>query len=481
MKFPKCQHRECCEVSVCYLLENELYLCQHHRLTQYPEDDSVLLVDDSTVEMNLKTIETCRKDFLAFTQMLNKGSIPPGEAALITNVEQELIHVFDELRKVQDAHKYYEFGHLSQMAMDIKDVLEKDPLYAKFLIARAWNQSLAIVKGESLKSSELVEMELKLKYNATFDKISKKSRQLRREFKQRYQQEIEDLKSKLTLERSTVERLNKELEDQSERHTEELKAPEQEKENLKINYDNIRLGLISNLNLSERSDLSLLYKIITGEDKQIRSKTILPLNLDNPKHMEFLRFLNKRMSSIHTLNLRYIPLNCREVKTFLSTHFPNKVSVLNFNCLSSLSSCVPFYLEELVEVSKRVTGWLFIYKFEVSQDQLVSLFSANRHKIWFGFTDCKLSLSSVPDFEGTLAGSTMKGLSLTSCGRSSYGDWGNNECHFENLIAGLSKEEDFRKNLKRIRMDWCGMEENDVEKILVDHGFGHVKITFYSK
>ncbi|CAI2366331.1 unnamed protein product [Moneuplotes crassus] len=481
MTLPKCQHKGCREASVCYLPEKKLYLCQYHRFSQYPNEDSVPLVDDVLIETDLKAIEICRKDFLAYTQMLNEGRIPPGEDDLSTTVRVEFQHISDELKEARETRKYYKSHELLDKTLKIKNILQQDSLYVEHLVTRAWNQSLSIIKGESLKSSELVEMELKDKYDAIFDTISKKFREFRHGIKQRHQQEIEDFKSKLALEKSIAESLNTELEDQSERHTEELKASEQEKENLKADYDNIKQGLISKLNLSECSDLTLFYKITTGEDEQIGPEAELTLNLNNPKHMEFLTSLNKRMPDIDVLNLDNIPLNCQEVKTFLSTHFPNKVRFLDFNYDSPLSSCVSFYLEELVEVSKRVTGVLYIYNFEVSQDQLVALFSANRHTEYFGFPECKLSLSSVPDFGGTLAGSTMQRLDLEGCGGSSYGDWGNNESHFENLIAGLSKEEDFRKNLKEIGMIKCGMEKNVVEKILADHDFGHVEIWTYSK
>ncbi|CAI2368343.1 unnamed protein product [Moneuplotes crassus] len=449
MTLPKCQHKGCREASACYLSEKNLYLCQYHRFTRYPNEDSVPLVDDVIIETDLKAIEICRKDFLAYTQMLNEGRIPPDEDDLSTTVRVEFQHISDELKEAQETRKYYKSYELLDKTLKIKNVLQKDSLYVEHLVTRAWNQSLSTVKDESLKSSELVQMELKEKYDAIFDTISKKFREFRNEIKQR--------------------------------HIEELKATEQEKENLKADYDNIKLGLISKLNLSECSYLSLLYKITTGQDKQIGPETGLTLTLNNPKHMEFLTSLNKRMPDIDCLDLDNIPLNCQEVNTFLATHFPNKVRVLHFNFGSSVSSCVSFYLEELVEVSKRVTGQLFIYNFEVPQDQLVSLFSANRHTKYFGLPFCKLSLSSVPGFGGTLAGSTMQGLNLGGCGGSSYGDWGNNESHFENLIAGLSKEEDFRENLKWIGMGKCGMEMNVVKKILVDHGFGHVEIASYWK
>ncbi|CAI2363211.1 unnamed protein product [Moneuplotes crassus] len=572
MKSPKCQHEECTESSVCYLSENKLYLCQHHHLDQYLDYDPVPLVDDSTVEMNLRTIEICRKVFIVFTQMMNEGQIPLDEEDLSTTVREELNHIFNKLKEAQETNKHYELYRLLNKTVDIKDILQKNQLYVEFLVTRAWDYSLSAAKGESLKSSELVEIELKREYKATFDRIARKFRDLRHGIEQRHQKEIDELRQKNQTykeEKKSLKREKKQLItdynklcddynelDQRTRQLEidvaslkeaskekgekiselqkhnrdskqkkkilKIKLKEEQashqasiedltkkindlKDNVKSlwediketkmrngrlieenkrkerDYEQMKQSLLTKLNLSEYSDLSLFYKIITGEHKQIEPETMLTLKLDNPKHMEFLRSLNTRMPEIDGLNLDNIPLNCQEVKMFLAIHFPNQVRTFNFNCDSPLSSTLSFYLDELTEVSQRVSGWLFIHRFEVSQDQIVYLFSVNGHQEYFGFSWCKLDLSSVPEFGGSLAGNTIKALGLYSCGGSSYCDWGNNESHFANLIAGLSKEEDFRKNLGWIDILECGMEKIEVEKILMDNGFGHVEIASHSK
>ncbi|CAI2381523.1 unnamed protein product [Moneuplotes crassus] len=88
--------------------------------------------------------------------------------------------------------------------------------------------------------------------------------------------------------------------------------------------------------------------------------------------------------------------------------------------------------------------------FEVSQHQMGVLLAANKDKKSLGFISCKLDLSSVPQFGGALQGSTIEGLDLNGCGLSELGDWENNPSHFENLIEGLAKEQDFKNNLKMI-------------------------------
>ncbi|CAI2360229.1 unnamed protein product [Moneuplotes crassus] len=187
------------------------------------------------------------------------------------------------------------------------------------------------------------------------------------------------------------------------------------------------------------------------------------------------------MPDIKILSLNNMPQRCKEMKHFMANHFPDKVGVLNFNKCSTMNSRLEFYFDELMEVSQRVIGELYIHNFEVSQAHLVSLLSANKHKQIFGLLDCKLDLSSVPDFGGRLAGSRIRCLDLSSSGGFSCCNWNYNVKDFENLIVGLSQEEDFLKNLQIIKMSECGMEKDVVEEILDDHGFLHVEIHGHSK
>ncbi|CAI2359259.1 unnamed protein product [Moneuplotes crassus] len=280
---------------------------------------------------------------------------------------------------------------------------------------------------------------------------------------------------------------DEELEKIFQKHTEsvsiinafgqELEKSEQEKKNLQADYDNMK----KELTFCRSSYFILVYKITTGEDKQIGPVDEVTFRLSEYKYRDFLKSLKNRIPDIEILNLNDAYSNNKEAKTFMTTHFPNKVGVFNFNKGSSLKCCLSVFFEELVEISQRVIGELNIHEFEISQAQLIALLCANKHKQLFGLIKCKLDLSSVPDFGGNLSGSWIKGLDLDGCGEIWCCNWQYNGTHFENLIAGLSQEEDFKKNLKMIKMSECGMEKNMVEKILEDYGFGHVEIYNHSK
>ncbi|CAI2378349.1 unnamed protein product [Moneuplotes crassus] len=422
------------------------------------ESSYIDLIDPFEVGHRIKVFYEKLEEFVAFAEDLNYGVCPVQCSALVVTIKEELQIILEELERANRAGEHFKYESLFEKVVNTENLFIEDKEYTS--VVKAWFKGTTQAKLEDLRSIETIKLELE----------KKKIREQRRVVKQKHQQEISSLKSELEqkikfLEKAEIE--NKNL-------TEEVKKT-------KSDFGMMKQSLISSLNLSEHSDFSLLNKIITGENKQVGSDASLEYKLCNPKHMELIKSLNRRMPDIDILNLANIPVECQEVKIFMGNCFPSKVRSFHFNSDSCLSCSLGFYLDELMEVSQRVTGHLYIYQFEVSQDQLVALFAANRHTECFGFTQCKLDLSSVPDFRGSLAGSTMKGLDLNGCRDFLGGDWGDHGMKFENLIAGLAQEEDFRENLEEIYMSECAMEEDLVEKILSDHGFGHVKIEEYSK
>ncbi|CAI2365111.1 unnamed protein product [Moneuplotes crassus] len=215
------------------------------------------------------------------------------------------------------------------------------------------------------------------------------------------------------------------------------------------------------------------------KDKEIKfdQKTCLTLDLENDNHLEFLTKINKRIPDCRSISIASIPGENEVVKTFLRLYFPNKVEHFHFNEDSDLSGCLSFYMTELEALSSKVEERFWICNFEVSQHQMKTLLAKYKRKRWFGFYNCKLALSSVPDFGGTLKGSQLEILDLHCCGISDLGDWENNPAHFKNLIEGLAKEQDFKNNLKHILMWGCGMEKSQVEEILKKYEFGEVQIS----
>ncbi|CAI2382470.1 unnamed protein product [Moneuplotes crassus] len=251
---------------------------------------------------------------------------------------------------------------------------------------------------------------------------------------------------------------------------------EERKENERTKQD---LTSSSQTSLNQKvTDLLEDCGVYDEGEKQIQfdQKAKLTLDLKNANHLEFVNKIDIRIPDCRSINIESIPEGDKAVKTFLNLYFPNKIEEFSFNCNSESNDCLSFYMNELKILSPKVDKKLWIYNFEVSQRQMATLLSANKHKREFGFNYCQLALSSVPDFRGALQESELEVLGLSGCGGSDRGDWENNPSHFENLVKGLAKEEEFKSNLTAIWLHYCGMEKSQVEEILKRYGFGEVLI-----
>ncbi|CAI2386342.1 unnamed protein product [Moneuplotes crassus] len=420
-KFPQCCVEKCSQTASVYLKETKICYCGEHFCNKYDLAEGENLISSDLVGSKIKAVEKMLKTFTIFIK--GEYDEEPDERTL--KLQQEFYHKLQELRDATDQAlkqgSFYEFGALMTKAKDIQASMDGEQTFSEFACKFLWS---------------LMEGQCNQDFRAPAGPGGQGSEQ--------QDKLLEELKQKdFTI--KTLEEENKRL----YQKIEELK---------------------SNLNLEDQS-----------EDIQFSSETRLELKLTDPKHMEFLTSLEHRMPELDRLILDDIPVNSEEVKTFLATRFPSKVNDFHFNLSYPQSSSLPLYIDELAAVSQRVCGGLVICNFEVSQPQLVTLLAAYKHKKAVGFNACNLSLSSVPDFGGRLEGSTLKGLGLNFLGESDRCDWASNESHFENLVEGLSKEQDFKNNLQGIGMKECGMDFETVEEILAKHGFGHVQICDHSK
>ncbi|CAI2359058.1 unnamed protein product [Moneuplotes crassus] len=268
-----------------------------------------------------------------------------------------------------------------------------------------------------------------------------------------------------------------ELKEEIEELTRKLKDACEHNESIKQNLVSL-IQTFSNQEVTDFLKDCEVYDEYSSAEEEIQfdQKTCLYLDLNKENHLEFLTKITKRIPDCEYISIGSIPGENEVVKTFLSLYFPNKVKQFYFNERSALSSCLSFYMTELEALSSKVEEKFGICNFEVSQNQMKTLLAKYKRKSWFGFVDCNLALSSVPDFGGALQGSQLERLDLTGCGASARGGWKNNPSHFENLIEGLAKEQDFKNNLKMIWMGGCGMEKSQVEEILKKYEFGEVQI-----
>ncbi|CAI2369795.1 unnamed protein product [Moneuplotes crassus] len=228
-------------------------------------------------------------------------------------------------------------------------------------------------------------------------------------------------------------------------------------------------------------DLTKLYEEVTntspvGCEEGFTSKSEFFLRFDSPEILPFLKAISKRLPELDALRICEFPTEEAEsMNMFFKKYFPKTVREFWFNYQGDTSPITPF-ISELGQVSARVTKILWYCQFEINQDELVTLFSQNKSIEQFGLTRCNLDLTSVPNLTKALVGSTIKTLILSDSGDCNYGDWDENPTHFENLIEGLGKCPDFKKNLEEIAMCGNSLSESHCEDVLKKHGFDNVKI-----
>ncbi|CAI2381550.1 unnamed protein product [Moneuplotes crassus] len=224
------------------------------------------------------------------------------------------------------------------------------------------------------------------------------------------------------------------------------------------------------------SDLTALYKEITGFQTQFNDQSQVWLVLNKAKDFEVMQAMSKKMPDVKELDVQGISEEKNEqVQSFLELYFPNTVGSFEFHYGSPLTSITPF-MEGMEVASKKVTTKMRIYNFEIGEQELFDLFIWNKSKDWIGLRECTLSLSEIPNFKSSLKGSTLRILDLSECGSSSHGDWSKNPQEFENLVEGLAISEDFKANLQELWMTNCGFSETQIYQVLKKHGLQHVNI-----
>ncbi|CAI2360400.1 unnamed protein product [Moneuplotes crassus] len=435
---------DCC-VEVCdskammYVESGGKYYCGYHFDERFEPYQGERLISPILAVNTIKTVDLIVKIFS--TSLLVDLIGKPGENGqeFCNEIKLHMDEVKRQMNKAIETKSLHEFADLRTRAKNLQAIVNDEESFKDFAIKWLWRCS-----EESIKEKPIGAMGIDDLREYQSDKLQ------------------EEIKKKDL----AIENLE-----------EENKTLYQEIEQLKQRHDR---GIQDEVLLSY-SDFNLHYKNITREALELNPESRLTLSLNDPNHLACLVDLPTKMPDIDKLDLKKIPGDSQEIKSFLRNKFPNKVRVLNFNWQSEINPSMDFYMRELVTISKNVLKQFFIYKFEISQPNLIMLLSVCKKKTWIGFITCKLKLASVPNFGGRLSGSTIYGIDLNSCGKSEYGDWENNQMHFDNLMNGLSQENDLKNSLKKIKMTKCGLEADQVTSILLKYGFRDDTISSYSK
>ena len=114
-----------------------------------------------------------------------------------------------------------------------------------------------------------------------------------------------------------------------------------------------------------------------------------------------LKFIEKsskiRFPKGKFIYLREVPKENEIVKHFLRNSFPCSIKSFTFNDFTSLST-IDFYLSGIKESIGRVSEKCIISNFEITDDQLISLFLSGYKVTTLGIHQCKIMTDSVPEF-----------------------------------------------------------------------------------
>ena len=195
--------------------------------------------------------------------------------------------------------------------------------------------------------------------------------------------------------------------------------------------------------------------------------------------MKFLTELsNYVLPNGKEIKLDKVSENDEDVRVFLLESFPDKVNKFFFNNYGEMIP-ISHYLESIMGACMSVVEHIEILNCSITNDELVSLFSASREiSDTIGLKYCNLCTDSEPDFSNALKKPKFKTLRLSYSGKHS--DWENKPERFANFIRGISKIQGIHKEFKQIYLGGCCMTEEFIRETLDECEFKNVEIWTYS-
>ncbi|CAI2365429.1 unnamed protein product [Moneuplotes crassus] len=391
----------------------------------------------------------------------NENSCQEAAQKLAEEQKEQIVvikNIFDGMAKEGSSA---EFTSLKQQMESLQDSIGQEPLFIKFVLDRFWSQMNSTpTQHETAPTSHSEAPSQDLA--ACLSQIDK----LNEELKQRDAciEQLENTNQELE---TTVEELKAQVAGGSQEnalaasYAESGVGGEQAEEEVIMSY----------------AEMIRLYSEILNYDAQFDETTMLTLPLAKPHRLELLEAFHQRLPPIATLQIQSIPTRKKKkiVKTFMRNHFPSSLKELEFNYMSKLMPITPF-MDELAIVGQRVTESMSLANFEINQQELATILYYNKHRVKLALNDCKLDLSSAPNFGEYLDGCTLNTLDLMDTGNAGHGNWKANPHEFENLLAGLCYCEDFRVNLKRLGVLDCGLNKQEICYYMEMYGFGHVEV-----
>ncbi|CAI2375394.1 unnamed protein product [Moneuplotes crassus] len=198
--------------------------------------------------------------------------------------------------------------------------------------------------------------------------------------------------------------------------------------------------------------------------------------------IKFCKSLRKEtFPAFENVNLTLPVKSSRAVKKFLTDSFPSHTKVIYLdNCrvrIGTKQSKVSRYFPELIRTLPKVTEKIYLNQFDISTEQLRTIFSSSRKTPFLEFNTCRLHIETIPDLTRPLSQCRIQTLSFDYCGHPRFSNWQDNQIEFENLVSALSQSSDLKKSLKDISfLDSC-VPKKEFERIIEKYGINLMAVS----
>ncbi|CAI2368965.1 unnamed protein product [Moneuplotes crassus] len=195
-------------------------------------------------------------------------------------------------------------------------------------------------------------------------------------------------------------------------------------------------------------------------------------------YLQFVKIPNF-LGSLKANNLSafYVKVKNKKISRFFKCSFPQKITALYLSSHQYPPMNISPIFNSLMRASSKVSQRIGFDRFKFSAHQLKRVIASFKHIKKICFYCCKISVPAVIDFSQILTNTMIKMLAFNRSGGSMYSDWERNPQEFRNLIKGLASSPDFKLSFRRICADNCGIEKNEIWKILNENGFYDINIS----
>ncbi|CAI2385815.1 unnamed protein product [Moneuplotes crassus] len=374
----------------------------------------------------------------------------------------------DNSQKVEIQNSYEFMSAVREVAKDNKRVMEEK------------------MGREIQKAKEQIENEINQKYQGEIESLKSQIEQLNQD-KARGEQIVEDLGAEMQNKENEIERgkqLSNSLNDQLEFLKTECDQVKQENARLveEVKTNTIKLEeqsrtLQKHIGAEKCEEI---YKDMMGGKVSLNSLFKLDLDLSNEKHKKLIEELGSRkiqLPNINWMKLQHMH-DCTEiVDQFLLSSIPDKLSMLILNRCGTKLIDISKIMKGLLKAIPSVTQELYLQIFNFSSKDLEKIIKA-AHKIpKVVFRLGQFDTQEEMDFSIDDGEYKIECLSVQYTNDKKYvtNTWDEHPEEFETIVKAIAQS-GLKESLKKIKLYASIISKDKVKELLETHGLGQIDV-----